>query len=132
LKIEDLGGAITYSNVVTLIYGDSGTLVNNISVYPNPAKGTINLSVTQNSSSPSSKSSATVLPKVLPDFASTPGTIAYDIKIISITGSVIKTATSTSANWQDNVSNLTPGTYIIQVVNKSDNTLVGKSTFIKI
>ncbi|WP_096356460.1 T9SS type A sorting domain-containing protein [Mucilaginibacter gotjawali] len=56
---------------------------------------------------------------------------AYDIKIISTAGALIKTTTTTSASWQDNVSNLTPGTYIIQVVNNKDKSLVGKSTFVK-
>jgi hypothetical protein len=57
---------------------------------------------------------------------------SYGIKIISITGATVKTATSTTPDWQDNISSLLPGTYFIQVVNNSDNSLVGKSSFVKL
>jgi len=127
LKIEDLNGTITYSNVVTLIYGNATTnIVNsNISVYPNPSTGLINLSIT-----PGTSQIPPLQTSINPGL---PGSTskAYDIKIISITGSVIKAATSTTASWQDNISTLTPGTYIIQVLNDGDKSLVGKSTFIK-
>ncbi|MDB5139765.1 MAG: hypothetical protein JWR12_1681 [Mucilaginibacter sp.] len=132
LKIEDLNGNITYSNVITLSFG-SITNANTLSVYPNPSNGVINLSIVQNSTTNglSALQSANSIPGFASINNSSPAT-AYDIKIISITGAVIQSATSTSANWQDNVSSLTPGTYIIQVVNKSNNKLVGKSTFVKI
>ncbi|WP_157750749.1 beta strand repeat-containing protein [Mucilaginibacter gotjawali] len=48
LKIQDINGSITYSNVVTLIYGNATTNVakSNISIYPNPSNGIINLAIT--------------------------------------------------------------------------------------
>ena len=61
-----------------------------------------------------------------------PVNVSYEIKIFNINGAVLKEATSSSASWQTNVSALSPGTYIIEVTNNSDNTLVGKSTFIKL
>jgi len=132
LKIEDINGTITYSNIVTLVYGSSTTTTtvakNNISIYPNPSTGIINLAINPASNSVQKISSLNTGSGTV-QTAST--TQAYDIKIISITGSVIKATTSTTASWQDNVSNLTPGTYIIQVVNNKDKSLVGKSTFIK-
>jgi len=132
LKIQDLNNTITYSNVITLVYGNSKTTAaNNIDVYPNPSSTTINLAINPtNSSAPglSALQSRALTP------ALTNGQIAtssYDIEIINITGSVVKTATSSSASWQDNVTGLTPGTYIITVVNNRDKSLVGKSTFVK-
>lgn len=126
LKIQDLNGTITYSNIVTLSYGNATTNIakSNISIYPNPSNGVINLAINTGGSSLQEISS-------LPKTGITGTSQAYDIKIISITGSIIKAATATTASWQDNVSNLTPGTYIIQVVNNKDKSLVGKSTFVK-
>jgi len=130
LKIQDLNGTITYSNIVTLIYGNATTTAvakSNISVYPNPSNGIINLAINTGvnpkleiSSLPTSGSNTSISTSQ-----------AYDIKIISITGAVIKATTATTASWQDNVSSLMPGTYIIQVVNNKDKSLVGKSTFVK-
>jgi hypothetical protein len=63
--------------------------------------------------------------------ASGAGIPSYNIKVISITGTVVSTTTSSQPIWQSNISNLLPGTYIIQVVNNKDKTLVGKGTFVK-
>lgn len=57
--------------------------------------------------------------------------ISYHIEIVNITGSIVKTATTPLKSWQDNVSDLAPGTYIIKVINNYDKSLVGKSTFVK-
>jgi trimeric autotransporter adhesin len=140
LRVEDLNSAISYSNVVTLTFGNAvGTVaVSNISVYPNPATNVINLTIKPklNTISYSSNLSALQQLSVTPDLTSaqtnTTGTPSYKIKIISITGSVITTATSSQPIWQNNVGNLLPGTYIIQVVNSNDTSLVGKSTFVKL
>jgi len=135
LKMTDIDGAVTYSNVVTLSYSTlSNSIVSNsINVYPNPSRGIINLAINTGVSSSSNSSAPALQTKGISSLAAVPtGTSNYGIKIISITGMIVKTTTSSSANWQDNVSNLAPGTYIIQVVNNSDQSLVGKSTFIKI
>ena len=119
LQITDLNGNITYSNVVTIMYGGSNSLVKTgIVVYPNPAKTSLNLDIAPgfnsngiNSQIPSS---------------------AYSVQISNILGSVIRQATINQPNWQTDVSALMPGTYVIQVINKNDNSVVGQSTFIKL
>ena len=133
LKIEDLNGTITYSNVVTLDYsGSANSLVNNMNVYPNPATNYINLAIAPNTGL-SSNLSALQTAALTPGLVNNPTNMhSYSIKIISITGTVIKTAISSLPDWHDNVSNLTPGTYIIQVTNNIDNSVVGKSSFIKL
>ncbi len=120
LKMEDLNGTITYSSIVTLMYANSGNSIaaNNISVYPNPVTSTINLSIAQNSISASGSYKASDPP--------------YAISIANSSGMIIKTASSSQTQWQDNLSNLLPGTYVIQVVNANDKTVVGKTKFIKL
>ena len=132
LKLEDLNGFVTYSSTVKLMVanGDNGLAASSINIYPNPSNGVINLSINQSNVFASDASSpvASIVPVAA---VNTSGSEAYIIKIVNITGSVIKTATSSSANWQDNVGSLAPGTYFIQVTNKKDNSLVGKSSFVK-
>ncbi len=119
LKITDLNGAITYSNVITIMYGSSNTLAKTgIVVYPNPAKTTLNLNIGQGFSTAGINS----------DLSSA----SYQIQISNILGSVIKQTTTNQQSWQTDVSALMPGTYVIQVVNKSDNSVVGQSSFIKL
>jgi len=111
LKIEDLNGTVTYSNVVTVMYSTTGTLLtNNISVYPNPTRGSLNLNILA-----SAKPSSTL----------------YNIKIVNATGLVMKTGTSTLQTWQTNVGGLLPGSYVVQVTDNNNN-LVGRGTFVKL
>ncbi len=112
LKMQDLNGAITYSNIVILLYSNlSNTIVkNSVNIYPNPATSTINLSVT----------------KAVSNVA------LYGIEIVNSGGTVIKTATTTQPGWQSDVTGLLPGTYIIRVVNNGDKSLIGRGTFIKL
>ncbi len=135
LKIQDLNGNITYSSVVTLVYGAAGlaATASNISVYPNPSNGVINLAINQQKGNAPAGISALQSTSITSALASSPllANASYNIRIVSMTGSVVRTASSSSANWQDNLSSLSPGTYVIQVVNSRDNSLVGKSTFIK-
>ena len=132
LKLEDLNGTISYSKVITIVYDASKLPVasTKISVYPNPSKGVINLAISQSNPNFANLSGIQSV-SYTPSLASAPAQL-YAIKIVNITGSVIKTATSATPNWQDDVSSLLPGTYFIQVLNKSDNSLVGKSSFVKL
>jgi hypothetical protein len=136
LKIEDMNGTISYSDVITLSFGNGTNLASNyINIYPNPASGTINLAISPITaaaagSNLSALQTAAITPG-LPASAGTTETASYQIRIVNITGEVVKTATSTTTNWQANVGGLLPGTYIIQVTNNNDNSLVGKGTFIK-
>ncbi|MFI5137486.1 MAG: DUF2341 domain-containing protein [Sphingobacteriales bacterium] len=117
LKLVDLNGGISYSKVVTLIFGNSPNTVANtsIAVYPNPAASTINLSINQNTDN-TPKSSAS----------------SFDINIRAINGSIVKSSVSSQPAWQENVSGLMPGTYIVEVINNNDKSLVGKSKFVKL
>ena len=127
LKIEDLNGNITYSNIVTLMYSNTDNLTkSNISLYPNPSRGPINLTITP------AYNSAGANDITVNNLASmsVKGNVAYSIKIVNATGIIVKTATTTQTNWQNDVSSLLPGTYILQVMDNNDN-LVGERTFVK-
>jgi phosphotransferase system IIA component len=122
LKIVDINGTVSYSNVITLMYGTVNSLVKTgISVYPNPAKSTLNLDIEPGFNSNNTNISL-----------ANPSGLAYNIQITSILGSSVKKASVNSQGWQTDVSSLVPGTYVIQVVNKNDNTLVGETKFIKL
>jgi hypothetical protein len=125
LKLEDLNGTVIYSNIVTLNYTNLGDNFVNISIYPNPVAATINLQIIS-----TGNNSPTVLAGSFVTAAAQKP--LYGIKIINITGSTVKTAISSEAAWHTDVSTLLPGTYIIQVTNNNDNSLVGKGTFIKL
>ena len=112
LKIEDLNGTITYSNIVRLIYGNNGgndIANNNISVYPNPTTGPVSLLINKSSGPPS-----------------------FNIRIVNNTGALIKESNAIQSSWQTDISRLLPGAYFIQVINKNDNSLVGKTTIVKL
>jgi hypothetical protein len=117
LKIIDLNGVISYSKAVTVMYTDfSNTTANNIiDVYPNPAISTVKFSIVQNTDDAPNNDNAT-----------------YGITIMSINGAIVKTKISSQASWEDNVGDLLPGTYIIQVINNYDKSVVGKSKFVKL
>jgi len=132
LKLEDISGTLSYSQAIALpvIKSNNVSATGTISVYPNPAASTLNLVVNPvlnaNLATSISDSPDTELP------ASTPKVI-YLIKIVSTTnGAVIRTATSNQQTWQTDLSELIPGTYVIQVLNNKDRSLVGKGTFIKL
>jgi hypothetical protein len=116
LKQRDVAGNVSYSNIIKVMYakGVTNTVManSNISVYPNPARSSLNLAIANNN-------------------AKTSGT-AYKINITNSSGLSVKSETSTSADWHGQIDNLLPGTYFIQVINTKDNTLTGRSTFIKL
>jgi len=131
LKLQDLNNNITYSGIVTLMYGNSNNNLvnNNLSIYPNPAKSTLNLNINQPFSlNQSTAQSSSSIANPLAAIANT----VYGIKIVSTTGFVMKAATTTAQDWQTDVSGLMPGTYIIQVTDNRNNSLVGKGTFVKL
>ena len=117
LKIEDINGSISYSNVVTIMYGASNTItLNGFNLYPNPTAGSLSLAITNQSAA---NAPAAVKP-------------VYNIEIVNSTGAVVKTAQSSSLVWSSDVSQFLPGTYIVRVINSANNSLVGKSTFVKL
>ena len=110
LKQVDLNGTVTYSQIVTVMYSDKDSaLANQLNVYPNPAVSIINLSV------PNSANNSN-----------------YNIKIVNSSGRVVKQTVSSQNQWQGNVSNLLTGSYVIQVVDNKDNSLIGQAKFVKL
>jgi hypothetical protein len=111
LKMDDLNGALAYSKVVELMYSkDTDKItVNNITVFPNPTTDMVNIKVI------TKETKAT-----------------YNIKITDAIGTVVKKATSSKSTWRDNVSDLKPGTYYIQVINNTTKVIAGTAKFIKL
>ena len=118
LKLEDLNGTITYSKPIQLMYSNlsNNLLGNAVSVYPNPATSVINVSITPS-------------PLQLQNAA---GNNSFAITITGSNGVVVKKAVSSQADWQGAVGNLLPGSYVVQVINKQNQTVVGKSKFVKL
>ncbi len=115
LKQTDVLGRISYSAIVPVMYTEPADtkLANNIiNLYPNPVRQTLNLAIAQ----PESKSASA----------------RYKITITNSAGRLVQTTTTTTPSWQGNVNQLLPGTYFVQVLNTTDNTVTGKSTFIKL
>ena len=57
---------------------------------------------------------------------------AYRINIVTANGLLVRSANTTDTQWQQNVGDLMPGSYIIKVINTKDNSLVGTNTFVKL
>ncbi|MGZ3819797.1 MAG: T9SS type A sorting domain-containing protein [Mucilaginibacter sp.] len=111
LKQEDYNNTITYSDVVDVIYSDkSSASASSLNVYPNPAVSNIQL---------------TIVPKSAVN-------TTYNIRVTNSTGLVVKTALIKQTQWETNVSNLLTGTYLIQVTDNNDNSIVGQTKFIKL
>jgi hypothetical protein len=57
---------------------------------------------------------------------------SYTVKLTTSNGDMVKTYTAAKTNWQDNVSQLRSGVYIIEVINNADKSIVGITKFIKL
>lgn len=111
LKQEDINDTITYSKVVEVKYGDKrDRIADNVHIYPNPASHTINLSIDDKDHVRAS----------------------YSIRFMNCFGLIIKQVNSSDAEWQGNISNLRPGTYLVRVVNNKTEKLVGENKFVKL
>lgn len=113
LKQEDINNSISYSNIIPVGFSNQSNnlAINNINIYPNPASNAVNMSVST---------------------AVNNATAAYNFTITNSYGLLIRQGTSTQPTWQANVSDLLPGTYVIQVVNNKDHSFIGKSKFVKL
>ena len=129
LKLEDLNGTVTYSKVVTLTYKGSSSIPSayKISIFPNPATSNVNLNIVANKTATSN----TTGPITGPGLPAS-NNVVFTINIISASGATVKTVTTSDTNWQSDVSSMLPGTYIIQVTNSTDHSLVGQGTFVKL
>jgi sugar lactone lactonase YvrE len=112
LKQEDINNTISYSNVISVSYSNlsNNIAVSNLSIYPNPAIGTISLAIT-----------------ALPAESA-----SYSIKFMNSSGTIAKEVASSQPLWQGNVSNLLPGTYLIQVVNNKNQSIIGEAKLVKL
>jgi hypothetical protein len=80
-----------------------------MNVYPNPARASISVNV--------ATETATLTP-------------AYKANIYNAAGQLMTQRTVNSNSWTEDVTQYTPGTYIINLTDKS-GTLVGTSKFVK-
>jgi hypothetical protein len=108
LQQSNIVGNISFSSPITIVYNSSGT-GGALSVYPNPARATINVNVAS---------------------ASWIDTQSYKANIYNALGQLMMQKTVSSTNWSQDVTQYTPGTYIIQMTDNSGN-LIGKSKFVK-
>jgi hypothetical protein len=116
LKIEDLNGAITYSNIVTLLYQNTADnlLKNSVDIFPNPATSLINIAIAQNT-------------------VATKGTIiSYHITVMNNIGLIVKNTDTADLISQQNISTLLPGAYTLKVTNNTDKTIMGVKKFVKL
>lgn len=113
LEQQDLNDSVSYSKVVTVEYAPQSSSIfnSNINVYPNPVNSVINLAV--NTVDANSNAS-------------------YQIKITNNLGLIVKEFNSSYEHWQGNVSDLVTGVYFVQVLNSRNQSLVGKTKFIKL
>jgi len=133
LKIEDLNGTITYTKTIAVTY-NGGNLIaagsnNNINIYPNPAVSAINLSIKQPVGENRNVSAINVKKITSP---SQQVQEAYAISIISTSGQFVRSAVSSQPAWHGDISSLSPGTYVVQVLNSKDKSLVGRAAFVKL
>jgi hypothetical protein len=108
LKQYDLNNDVTYSNIVTLLYTTLSNDLAKIGIFPNPAANVINLTM-----------------------ENTAKATSYNIKIMNAGGVVIKQSTSQQPSWHASISDLKPGTYLVQVTNSSNKNVVGTVSFVK-
>ncbi|HEX3386515.1 MAG TPA: T9SS type A sorting domain-containing protein, partial [Mucilaginibacter sp.] len=108
LKSVDVSNTVTFSSPVDIEFKDNTT--RNITCYPNPVKSNITLAIASKSQ----------------------GNKTYDIRITNSWGLVVKHATISGDDWQGNVYNLLPGTYLVQVTNAKNNEFIGQTKFVKL
>lgn len=128
LQQTGLTGSITYSSPVTIMFNQSTTATSALSVYPNPVKDMINLTINQNSVNVNTANGSIIINPLAPST----GSVSYSVKVMTIMGTVIVADNSAGVEWHQNAVALAPGSYIIQVINNKDKSLVGKSIFVKI
>ncbi len=121
-------GDTSYSSPVTVMYAPAGA-EGSISVYPNPVKDVINLTINQNGTNVNSGGNQSFNFNLS---VSSIKSTTYQIKIMNMTGAVLISDTSDEADWHHSTAGLIPGTYVIQVINNTDKSLIGKAIFIKI
>lgn len=111
LQLTDVNSDISLSKELPLMYSNTNNNVSNnqVMVYPNPARENINVSIKQVNSS-----------------------LNYNIQLTNSSGMLLKNVNITQLYWQNNVSSLVPGTYVIKVVDNKSKNLLGIAKFVKL
>ena len=111
LMQQDINNNITYSNIIPVAISNiSNNLAkSNISIYPNPATNNVNLAFSTHALAAGN----------------------YQITISNSSGIVVKQANTIQNTWQSNINNLSPGTYLVRVIDTKDNALIGNAKFVK-
>jgi hypothetical protein len=109
LKQEDFNNNITYSNTVNVHFGNNAGIAR-LNCFPNPAVSNIFVNFDPKSQ----------------------GKTTYNIRVTNSTGMVVRFAQIRETSWQSNISNLLTGTYLIQVTDKKDNSVIGQTKFVKL
>ena len=109
LKQEDFNNTITYSNIVDVKISSQGSS-DHVTIYPNPASSNISISF---------------VPKAV-------SKTTYNLRISNSAGIVVKYAALSEPSWQGNISNLLTGSYLVQIVDSKDNTIIGQTKFVKL
>ncbi|MES2810658.1 MAG: T9SS type A sorting domain-containing protein, partial [Bacteroidota bacterium] len=112
VRIENLAANTkSYTAVAKLNYQETASATaakSNVSVYPNPAVDKVNIKIDDKDQN------------------------SFSVKITNSFGLVVKELTSSQNNLQENISNLTPGTYLVKVVNTTQNKIEGETKFVKL
>ncbi|MEO3403141.1 LamG-like jellyroll fold domain-containing protein [Mucilaginibacter sp. CAU 1740] len=111
LQLTDVNSDISLSKELPLMYSNTNNNISNnqVMVYPNPARESINVSIKQVNSS-----------------------LNYNIQLTNSSGILLKNVNITQLYWQNNVSSLVPGTYVIKVVDNKSKNLLGIAKFVKL
>ncbi|AYL96317.1 LamG-like jellyroll fold domain-containing protein [Mucilaginibacter celer] len=111
LQLTDVNSDISFSKELPLMYSNTNNNISNsqVMVFPNPATDLINLSIKQTKASSN-----------------------YNIRLTNSSGILLKNVNITQLYWQNNVSNLTPGTYVIEVIDNKTKSLFGIAKFVKL
>ncbi len=111
LKQQDFNNTVTYSATALVSFSNvKEQPADNLGLFPNPVVSQLNLVIIPRPSE----------------------TGNFEISIFNMAGFLVKQASSAQNNWQGDVADLKPGTYIIKVSNLKDKSLVGHSKFVKL
>jgi hypothetical protein len=114
VKIENITlNKADYSGIARLNYTEAiapASSLSKVSVYPNPAADMVNIKIN----------------------ATGTGNNNYNVRISNSSGLVIRDFTTSLATVQQDVTSLIPGTYLVKVINLTENTVQGESKFVKL
>jgi hypothetical protein len=104
---NNMDSLTSYSNPVSILY-NAASAIGMLSIYPNPARGTINVNM---------------------NIAAT-ATVSYQEAIYNSSGKLVVQRAVNNTSWAQDVSALTPGAYVIQI-KTGNGSSVSNSKFVK-